>query len=56
MIANIPLATESKLNCFISASKMLSIILDCAPVLSFLLILNVNKSSSPKIYHLDTAD
>ena len=33
MIVNIPLATGNKLNCFISAREMLSIILPCALVL-----------------------
>ena len=33
MIVNIPLATGNKLNCFISAGEMLSIILPCALVL-----------------------
>ena len=33
VIVNIPLATGNKLNCFISAGEMLSIILPCALML-----------------------
>ena len=51
MIATIPLATGNKLNCFISARRMLVIVWHC--VLLFLCVffvyfLHVNKSSSQK--------
>ena len=56
MIATIPLATGNKLNCFISAKRMLTILWHCALVLPFFVVfcvffvhhVNTCKSSSQK--------
>ena len=48
MIATIPLPTRNKLNCFISAWGMLTIIWHCALVFFIFLFLQFNKSSSQR--------